>query len=89
MYSTRSKFVHIHIVMFLRSFTIIDAMLGIVSASYVHSLTPPLGPTHPPLGHTLSISANVSNAREAHDASGFIAPLYCIFYIIIYLYRIW
>ena len=88
-YSTRSEFLHAHMVILLKSFTIIDAMHSTVSAPYTHALTLHLGPTYPPLGHSPSISANVNNARESQNASGFIVSSYCIFCIIIYLYWIW
>ena len=68
MYSTRSRLLFVHLVMLPRTFTSTDATLCIALASYVHALGLPLGPTYTPLGSTPSITANTSNARDAHDA---------------------
>ena len=59
--------------------TLTNAMLCTVLASHVHTLTLTWGHTYPPLGHTSSILANTSNARDAYNALGFISPyiLHC------------
>ena len=44
-----------------RILTLIDAVFFTASASYVHALALPQGPTYPPLGYTPSISANTIN----------------------------
>ena len=48
--------------------TVADALLYIATASYVHTLSLPWGPTNPPLGCTPSILVNTSNDGDAHNA---------------------
>ena len=58
----------------LRTLTSPDAKPCTVSASHVHTLGLPQGPTYLPLGYTPSILVNTNNNRDAHDAWGFILP---------------
>ena len=81
MYSTRSGFLPIHILMLPRTFTIIDAKSCTASASHVHALILPWGLTYPPLVHTPSIPSNTDNAGGTHDAWGYILPHILYFYL--------
>ena len=57
-----------------RTLSSIDATLCTASASHVHALGPPLGPTCLPLGHTPSILASTNNVGDVHDAWVSILP---------------
>ena len=56
-----------------------DAMLYTASASHVHALGSPQGPTYLPLGHTLSILIITNNGGNTHNALVFTLPcsLHC------------
>ena len=69
MYSTRSGFSLLVCKAILpRTLTTTDAMPCTISASYVYALDPPQGPTHLPLGCTLSILVDTNNDGYAHNA---------------------
>ena len=64
----------VHKAMLPRTLSSIDAMLCTASASHVHALGPPLGPTCLPLGCTPSILASTNNVGDAHNAWVSIPP---------------
>ena len=77
--SIRSGFLYIHMAMLSKILTIKNTMPCTVSASHFYALRLTWGPKCPPMCCTPSISANTSNARDAHNAWRKFPPysLYC------------